>query len=83
MKLLDKYIMKKIRLIETVTGGSHIRKTVDPGLIIGDKKNGYIPGDILDANAISQMLADIRDALASLNERVSALETPVQNATNA
>lgn len=44
--------MNKVNLIETVTRGSHIRKTVDPELIIGDEKNGYVPGDILDANAV-------------------------------
>lgn len=44
--------MDRINLIETVTKGSHVRKTVDPELIIGDKDNGYIPGDILDANAV-------------------------------
>ena len=44
--------MNKINLIETVTKGSHIRKTVDPGLFIGDESNGYVPGDILDANAV-------------------------------
>lgn len=50
--------MNKINLIETVTRGSHVRKTVDPGLIIGNEENGYIPGDILDANAVIDLCGE-------------------------
>lgn len=51
--------MNKIRLIETVSKGSHARKTVDPQLILGDISKGFEQGTILDANAIVELIIDL------------------------
>lgn len=48
--------MDKVKLIETVSRGSHVRKIVDPELVIGDASNGYVRGCILDANAVIDLV---------------------------
>ena len=51
--------MKKVKLIETINKGSHIRKTVIPELVIGDISNGYEKGTILDANAVIELILQL------------------------
>jgi hypothetical protein len=83
--------MDKIKLIETVTKGSHTRKTVDPELIIGDDAiKNYVEGDILDANATEQLVKNKIDnivdgaveALDTLKELGDAIPTKISDLEN-
>jgi len=50
--------MKKYKLKDLVDNGTHARKKIDSDVIIGDSNYGYGPGDILDANAVNQLVID-------------------------
>lgn len=54
-------LMKKYKLQDLVTNGSHSRLKVDSDLLVGDIKNGYGYGDVLDANATKDVASDIAD----------------------
>lgn len=53
--------MKKYKLQDLVANGSHSRLKVDSDLLIGDIKNGYGYGDVLDANATKDVASNIAD----------------------
>ena len=53
--------MKKYKLQDLVANGSHSRLKVDSDLLVGDIKNGYGYGDVLDANATKDVASDIAD----------------------
>lgn len=48
--------MKKYRLQDLVSNGSRARREVQSDVLVGDPSNGYGYGDILDANATSQLI---------------------------
>jgi len=48
--------MKKYKLQDVVSNGSNARRNISSDLLVGDVSNGYGQGDILDANATSQMI---------------------------
>lgn len=48
--------MKKYKLKDLVANGSRARTKVDSDVIVGDVKNGYGYGDILDANAVKEII---------------------------
>ena len=54
-------LMKKYKLQDLVANGSHSRLKVDSDLLIGDIKNGYGYGDVLDANATKDVASNIAD----------------------
>lgn len=49
--------MKKYKLKDLVANGSHARRKVDSDVLVGDISAGYGYGDILDANATSQLVS--------------------------
>lgn len=49
--------MKKYKLKDLVANGSHARRKVDSDVLVGDISAGYGYGDILDANATSQLIS--------------------------
>ena len=53
--------MKKYKLQDLVSNGSHSRLKVDSDLLVGDIKNGYGYGDVLDANATQQVVTGIAE----------------------
>lgn len=57
--------MKKYKLQDLVANGSHSRLKVDSDLLVGDIKNGYGYGDVLDANATKDVATNIADDIAS------------------
>lgn len=50
--------MKKYKLQDVVSNGSNARRNISSDLLVGDTSNGYGQGDILDANATSQMIKE-------------------------
>lgn len=54
-------LMKKYKLQDLVSNGSHSRLKVDSDLLVGDIKNGYGYGDVLDANATSHVATSIAE----------------------
>lgn len=70
--------MKKYKLKDLVANGSRARLKVDSDLLVGDVSNGYGYGDILDANAVKEMIdsstagsadvQDLKDKISAINE---------------
>ena len=70
--------MKKYKLKDLVANGSRARLKVDSDLLVGDVSNGYGYGDILDANAVKEMIntstagnadvQDLKDKIDAINE---------------
>lgn len=58
-------LMKKYKLQDLVANGSHSRLKVDSDLLVGDIKNGYGYGDVLDANATKTVASNIADDKAT------------------
>lgn len=58
--------MKKYKLQNLVSNGSRSRIKVDSDLLVGDIKNGYGYGDILDANATKDVATDIAENKANI-----------------
>ena len=54
-------LMKKFKLKDLVSNGSHARSEVKPDLLVGDIENGYGYGDVLDANATRQVATSIAE----------------------
>ncbi len=42
------------RLLNTVVSGTGMKNPVRPHVIIGSEENGFIRGDLMDANAIQE-----------------------------
>lgn len=83
--------MKKYKLIEVVSKGSHARHDIDPSIIIGESDNKtYQTGDVLDANATEQLVKTKIDeivdgateALDTLKELGDAIPTKVSQLEN-
>lgn len=64
--------MKKYKLKDLVDNGSSARRNVDSDLLVGDISQGYGYGDILDANATTQIVEEKINELAGglINENV-------------
>lgn len=50
--------MKRYKLQAIVSNGTYASNKVKPDLLVGDISSGYGYGDILDANATSQMIEE-------------------------
>lgn len=48
--------LKKYKLQDLVAKGSNARRKVDSDLLVGDVSSGYGYGDILDANAVTELI---------------------------
>lgn len=48
--------MKKYKLQSIISNGTHASNKVKPDLLVGDTSAGYGYGDILDANAVSELI---------------------------
>ena len=46
------------RLLNTVVSGTGMKNPVRPHVIIGSEKNGFIRGDLMDANAVKEAVAE-------------------------
>lgn len=46
------------RLLNTVVSGTGMKNPVRPHVIIGSEKNGFIRGDLMDANAVKETVAE-------------------------
>lgn len=44
------------RLLNTVVSGTGMKNPVRPHVIIGSEENGFIRGDLMDANAIQEQI---------------------------
>lgn len=69
--------MKKYKLKDLVANGSRARLKVDSDLLVGDVSNGYGYGDILDANAVKEIIntstagnVDVQD----LKDKIDAID---------
>lgn len=59
--------MKKYKLKDLVSNGSNARRKIDSDLIVGDVSHGFGAGDILDANAVMTVIANL---LGTTNEQI-------------
>lgn len=66
------------RLTNTTIAGSGMKHPVRPHVILGNPENGYIQGDILDANAVKEIAKEIVDdapeTLNTLKELADAIQ---------
>ena len=46
-------ILNKANILGAVVSGDGLRYKRRPDLFVGDEKQGYIKGDLMDANAVS------------------------------
>ena len=73
------------RLTNTTIAGSGMKHPVRPHVILGNPENGFIQGDILDANAVKEITKEIVDnapeALDTLKELADALNDDSNFAT--
>lgn len=72
--------IKKYKLQDLVAKGSSARKKVDSDLLVGDVSAGYGYGDILDANATSQLISSSISTIQSfldgdLSDKLQDLQT--------
>lgn len=44
------------RLLNTVVSGTGMKHPVQPHVVVGDVSNGFIRGDLMDANAIVDLV---------------------------
>ena len=52
--------MKKYKLQDLVSNGTRARREVNSDVLIGDISKGYGYGDILDANAVSELISKVQ-----------------------
>ena len=71
------------RLLNTVVSGTGMKNPVRPHVIIGSEKNGFIRGDLMDANAVkdtvAEEVAERIDADLNLSEEI---DTKVRQAVD-
>jgi len=71
------------RLLNTVVSGTGMKNPVRPHVIIGSEKNGFIRGDLMDANAVKEAVAkevaERIDADLNLSEEI---DTKVRQAVD-
>lgn len=60
-------IKEKLELIDAVTRGSNVRKTINPSLLLGEDSNQYASGDVLDANATKALIDEQGSDVSALN----------------
>lgn len=51
-------LMNKVNVLGAVVQGGTLRHKRRPDLLVGDESQGYIKGDLMDANAVSQLISD-------------------------
>lgn len=64
---MDK-LMNKINVLGAVVQGGTLGYKRRPDLFVGDEKQGYIKGDLMDANAVSQLVSDAIQTKEDLNQ---------------
>lgn len=47
------------RLLNAVVSGTGMRHPIQPHVVVGDESNGFIRGDLMDANAIVDLVNSI------------------------
>lgn len=63
---MDK-LMNKVNVLGAVVQGGTLDYKRRPDLFVGDEKQGYIKGDLMDANAVSQLVSDAIQESAQTN----------------
>lgn len=74
------------RLLNTVVSGTGMKHPMQPHVVVGDTANGFIRGDLMDANAIVELVnniiggaPDTLDTLKEAADRIAALEHDTQD----
>ena len=71
------------RLTNTTIAGSGMKHPVRPHVIIGDPENGFIPGDLMDANAIKSLQSSEGGGGSNTAfEKVTSVTTPAGTTVN-
>lgn len=65
--------MKKYKLQDIVSNGTHARAKVNSDLIVGDVSSGYGYGDILDANAVTELIKKAQSEQGAIDEEQTEL----------
>lgn len=64
--------MKKYDLKDLISPGSRARREVRSDLLVGDTSNGYGEGDILDANATTELISEkVSEATGGISGNVA------------
>lgn len=56
------------RLTNTTVSGTGVKHPMRPHVILGDPENGFIRGDLLDANAVIKLIKNAAKAIGALEE---------------
>ena len=56
------------RLTNTTVSGTGVKHPMRPHVILGDPENGFIRGDLLDANAVIKLIKNATKAIGALEE---------------
>lgn len=56
------------RLTNTTVSGTGVKHPMRPHVILGDPENGFIRGDLLDANAVIKLIKNAFKAIGALEE---------------
>ena len=73
--------MKKYKLQDLVSNGTRARREVNSDVLIGDISKGYGYGDILDANAVSELISKVQtEQNAADIVQSEELQTQIQEA---
>ena len=64
---MDK-LMNKVNVLCAVVQGGTLGYKRRPDLFVGDEKQGYIKGDLMDANAVSQLVSGAIQTTEDLNQ---------------
>ena len=64
------------RLLNTVVSGTGMLHPVKPHVILGSAENGYMQGDLMDANGVMEA---IKDSSANINGQVEQLKEDIMN----
>ena len=62
------------RLLNTVVSGSGMKHPVRPHVILGEESNGFIKGDLMDANAVKEV---VKEESAVYSEKLEQLKTEI------
>lgn len=68
---MDK-LMNKVNVLGAVVQGGTLGYKRRPDLFVGDEKQGYIKGDLMDANAVSQLVSDAIGQSAGNGDTIEA-----------
>lgn len=64
------------RLLNTVVSGTGMKHPVRPHVILGDDRNGYLSGDLIDANGVLEVVKDESD---KINDQLNQLKEDILN----